>query len=150
MSKEHGIGNWSLDDFSNAVRQGINPQGQHYFPAFPYVAYSKMTDQDLIDLWAFWQTLPINELPSQAHEIPWPFSMRQTLGLWKRLFSERDYRFAENTRGAYLVEALGHCGEVKSPPLPPLILGGPKMISSIIWKQALHQNTMWSEGIWRR
>ena len=111
MSKEHGIGNWSLDDFSNAVRQGINPQGQHYFPAFPYVAYSKMTDQDLIDLWAFWQTLPINELPSQAHEIPWPFSMRQTLGLWKRLFSERDYRFAENTRGAYLVEALGHCGE---------------------------------------
>ena len=53
-----GIGNWTLEQFAHALRDGISPAGQHYFPALPYNAYNKMTGQDLADLWAYLQSLP--------------------------------------------------------------------------------------------
>ena len=85
MSKSHGIGDWTLEQFSAAVREGVSPEGDHYFPVFPYTAYSKMTDQDLVDLWAFWQTLPKVEKENKAHELIWPLSMRRNMGIWKLL-----------------------------------------------------------------
>ena len=50
--KEHGIGSWTVDDFSRAVRLGVSPDDEPYYPAFPYPFYSKLSDQDIADLWA--------------------------------------------------------------------------------------------------
>lgn len=52
-SREYGIGGWQFDDFYKAIKFGQSPEGRHYFPAFPYVAYSKIRDQDIADLWLF-------------------------------------------------------------------------------------------------
>ncbi|MCH2093819.1 MAG: cytochrome c [Rhodobacteraceae bacterium] len=115
----HGIGGWSLNDFGTAVMRGVSPEGHHYYPAFPYAAYAKMTQQDLVDLWSYVQTLPASDTPSQPHEIGFPFSVRRSVGGWKLLFSketwEMDAPTPELERGRYLVEALAHCGECHTP-----------------------------------
>ena len=58
MSQNFGVGRWDFTDFETAIRRGISPMGEHYFPAFPYTAYQHMTLQDVSDLWMFWQGLP--------------------------------------------------------------------------------------------
>ena len=115
MSKIHGIGSWTQSQFVTAVRSGLSPEGQHYFPAFPYSSYAKMTDQDVVDLWSFWQTLPEAENGSTPHEIMWPLSIRRNVGIWKALFQDQNWVADDGTRGTYLVEALGHCAECHTP-----------------------------------
>lgn len=115
-----GIGGWSLAEFATALRNGVSPQGQHYYPAFPYPSYTHMTDQDIADLWAFMQTLPASAAPSQPHELSFPFSIRRTVAVWKwmNLSSEFHMRDADSEvleRGRYLVEALSHCAECHTP-----------------------------------
>lgn len=115
-----GIGGWDLPAFARAVTRGVSPDGQHYYPAFPYTAYVHMTDTDVADLFAYMQTLPVSGTPSKAHEIGFPFTIRRGLGLWKRLYVDEDYVMAgdlsdEVARGRYLVEALGHCSECHTP-----------------------------------
>ena len=119
----HGIGGWSKTDLANAMLYGTSPTGQHYYPAFPYGSYVRMKLrgdglQDLANLHAFMQTLPASETPSQPHEVGFPFNIRRGLGLWKRVFLD-DYWVASMPlesaplqRGRYLVEALGHCGDL--------------------------------------
>lgn len=121
-----GIGGWSLEQFAAALRDGISPEGQHYFPALPWNAYNKMTGQDLADLWAYMQTLPPSAEPSRPHAVGFPFNIRRALGGWKLLFQNRGWQMAEVPtpeleRGRYLVEALGHCAECHT---PRNILGG--------------------------
>jgi mono/diheme cytochrome c family protein len=116
-----GIGSWSLEDFANAVTQGVNPDGQHYYPAFPYTAYTKMADQDLVDLWAYMQTLPASDVASKPHDVGFPFNIRRSVGGWKFLFMSDDYVMdvaPELERGRYLVEALAHCAECHTPRNP--------------------------------
>ena len=115
MSVAHGIGNWTLDHFATAVRNGVSPQGEHYFPAFPYTSYAKIADQDIVDLWTFWQTLPAVEVADKAHDISFPYSIRRNLGVWKLFYADATYVSQEGTRGAYLVEALGHCAQCHTP-----------------------------------
>ena len=115
MSHTHGIGAWRLDQFAAALRDGVSPEGEHYFPAFPYTDYEKMTDQDIVDLWTFWQTLPAVETENNEHDISFPFSIRRNLGIWKVLYTDVRYVSQEGTRGAYLVEALGHCAQCHTP-----------------------------------
>ncbi|MDD7971255.1 c-type cytochrome [Roseinatronobacter alkalisoli] len=116
----HGIGEWSQDDFMNAVMAGVSPEGQHYYPAFPYTAYIKADPQDIADLYAFMMTLPADATPSQRHDLAFPFSIRRSLGLWKALYLDDgwtvtgDLNEAE-TRGRYLSEALAHCAECHTP-----------------------------------
>lgn len=117
---DHGIGGWSLRDFANAVTRGISPEGSHYFPAFPYTAYNKMTLADLADLKAFLDTLTASSVPSKPHEVAFPFNIRRALGGWKLLFENRDWMItgqltAAQTRGRYIAEALAHCGECHTP-----------------------------------
>ncbi|MBV2361129.1 cytochrome c [Thalassococcus sp. CAU 1522] len=117
---DHGIGGWDLTDFANAVMRGVSPDGQHYFPAFPYTAYEKMTPGDLADLWAFLRSLPPSSEPSQPHEVGFPFNIRRAVGGWKLLYRDPDWVLEtapgpEAERGRYLVEALGHCGECHTP-----------------------------------
>lgn len=116
----HGIGGWSLTDFTNAVTRGISPLGQHYFPVFPYGSYRHADLQDVTDLKAFLDTLPAMAAPNQPHEVGFPFNIRRNLGIWKRLFVHEDWVVTDNltpaeTRGRYLVEALGHCAECHTP-----------------------------------
>lgn len=115
-----GLGNWTLSDFASAVTRGVSPDGQHYYPAFPYTAYAHMEPQDVADLWAYIQTLPASSEPSKPHDVGFPFNIRRSLGVWKLLFASdqwvmQDPPNAAAMRGRYLVEALGHCGECHTP-----------------------------------
>ncbi len=117
---QFGIGGWSLEQFANAVQQGVSPEGQHYYPAFPYTAYSKMAPQDVVDLKAFIDMLPASPTENRAHNIGFPFNIRRSLGGWKFLFANTEWVVADASsseleRGRYLVEALGHCGECHTP-----------------------------------
>ncbi|SFM14978.1 cytochrome c [Shimia aestuarii] len=115
----HGIGDWSALDLANAIKHGTSPDGQHYYPAFPYSSYSRATLQDITDLHAYMMTLPADATPSQPHDIGFPFNIRLSLGGWKFLFLNDDWiteaATPELERGRYLVEALGHCGECHTP-----------------------------------
>ncbi|OAN81160.1 diacylglycerol kinase [Jannaschia sp. EhC01] len=116
----HGIGDWTLPQFLTALQNGISPEGQHYYPAFPYTAYRLADRQDLADLFAFMQTLPASDTPSQPHDVGFPFSIRRAVGLWNLLNLRDDYTISadlsdEAERGRYLAEALSHCGECHTP-----------------------------------
>ena len=124
----HGIGSWTLENFASALLNGTSPDGKHYFPAFPYTTYGRMTDQDVADLWAFMQTVPAEGTPSEPHEVSFPFNIRASLGGWKLLFFKPEWVAEAPTpeleRGRYLVEALGHCAECHT---PRNALGGPDL-----------------------
>lgn len=123
---EHGIGGWTLAQFASAVQRGVSPEGQHYYPAFPYSAYAKASLQDIADVQAYMATLPPSPIPSQPHEVGFPFNIRASLGGWKLLFAGKGWVVdgdlsAAEARGRYIVEALAHCGECHTPRNP---LGG--------------------------
>nr|WP_127104637.1 cytochrome c [Pararhodobacter zhoushanensis] len=120
MDPQQGIGTWTLTEFATALTEGVSPEGEHYYPAFPYTTYTHATPGDVADLWAFWQTLPADPTPSRAHDVSFPFSMRRAVGMWKLLNFNTDFVRPVPTdpvesRGHYLVEALGHCGECHTP-----------------------------------
>jgi mono/diheme cytochrome c family protein len=116
-----GIGRWTAAQFLRAMRGGVSPAGRHYYPAFPYTSYQRMTPADIRDLFGFLQRLPAVEGRVRDHELPFPFNIRQGLGLWKlafldgRMFEPDPTRSAVWNRGAYLVEGPGHCAECHSP-----------------------------------
>lgn len=117
---DHGIGGWSLLDLANALTRGVSPEGMHYYPALPYASYAKMQLQDVADLHAFLQTLPSDPTPSLPHEVGFPFSLRQTIGVWKLLYLKGDWAVPGSLtptaeRGRYISEALAHCGECHTP-----------------------------------
>jgi mono/diheme cytochrome c family protein len=124
-----GLGRWSEADFVRAVRLGLRPDGAHYFPAFPYPSFTRITDADLRDLWAFLRTLPPSARANQDHDLRFPFGWRFLVTFWKWLFFSPGPFAADPARppllqrGAYLVEALGHCGECHT---ARNFLGGPK------------------------
>ena len=115
MSKEYGIGEWSLEDFYRAIKLGQSPEGKHYYPVFPYTSYSRMSGQDIVDLWNFWQTLPISTKPSKEHKLFLPFNMRSNIGVWKSLFMKDEFVGDKQNPATYLVEALAHCAECHTP-----------------------------------
>ena len=124
-----GLGRWSESDFVRALRLGLRPDGAHYFPAFPYPSFTRMTDADLRDLWVYLRTLPPSARRNQAHDLRFPFGWRFLVVAWKWLFFSPGAFAADPARpprierGAYLVQALGHCGECHT---ARNFLGGPK------------------------
>jgi mono/diheme cytochrome c family protein len=124
-----GIGRWTEADFMRAMRHGERPDGANYFPAFPYPSFTRIADADLRDLWAYLRTLPPSDRANQAHELRFPFGWRFLVTAWKWLFFtpgafEVDPKLSQAlNRGAYLVQALGHCGECHT---PRNFFGGPK------------------------
>lgn len=109
-----GIGRWSEADFIRAMRDGRRPDGANYFPAFPYTSFTRISDADLKDLWAYLRTLPPSGTASRPHDLRFPFGYRILLWPWKWLFF-RAGPMDPGNRGAYLAEALGHCGECHTP-----------------------------------
>jgi mono/diheme cytochrome c family protein len=118
---EHGLGRWSEADFIRAMRDGERPDGANLFPVFPYTSFTKISDRDLKDLWAYLRTVPAAATANKPHEVGFPFGFRPGLTVWKWLNFTRGAfrgdagRSAEVNRGAYLVEALTHCGECHTP-----------------------------------
>lgn len=118
---EDGIGRWTAAQFVTAMRDGTSPAGQHLYPAFPYTSYARMTTGDLLDLFAYLKTLPAVKGKARDHDLPFPFNIRRTLGVWKLLylnarpFTPDASRDAQWNRGFYLVNGPGHCAECHSP-----------------------------------
>jgi mono/diheme cytochrome c family protein len=123
-----GIGRWNEGDFARALRAGLRPDGAHYFPAFPYPSFTRVTDADVRDLWAYLRSLPPSERTNREHDLRFPFGWRFLVAGWKWLFFSpgpfvpAPGRAADVNRGDYLVNALGHCGECHT---PRNFLGGP-------------------------
>jgi len=116
-----GIGGWSDEDFIQAMTQGISPQGSHYYPAFPYTSYTKMTRQDLLDLKAYLDTVAPSDNSVPDHDLPFPFNMRFLMAGWKMMFfNEGTFqpdpdKSSRWNRGAYIVNGPSHCGECHTP-----------------------------------
>jgi mono/diheme cytochrome c family protein len=119
---EQGIGKYGFTDFVRLMRLGVTPSGKRLYPAMPYTAYAKVTDEDLQDLFAW---LKQNVAPSgrvnRKGDISWPLTMRWPLALWNLAFHKAKpfqadpARDAEWNRGAYLVQGLTHCGTCHTP-----------------------------------
>ncbi len=115
---ETGIGRWSEADFSRALREGVNRDGQHLYPAFPYDHFTKTTDEDVRALYAFIMTRePVSaQTPASTVIIPRPL-----IAIWKAIyfapgvFRPDPSRDARWNRGKYLTEGLGHCGACHTP-----------------------------------
>jgi mono/diheme cytochrome c family protein len=127
--RNDGIGRWNEADFLSALWKGTSPDGRHYYPAFPYTSYQRITPDDARDLFAYLQTLPAVAGKAPAHQVPFPFNWRRLVGAWKFLFLDGQpfrpdpSKSAQWNRGAYLVNGPGHCAECHS---PRNILGGIK------------------------
>ncbi|MCB8836193.1 cytochrome c [Aurantimonas sp. VKM B-3413] len=118
-----GIGGWTLADFANALQRGVDDEGRHLYPAFPYTSYVKLKPGDVADLWAFLKTLPKIEGQAPQNDLPFPFNIRRGIGLWKLVFMDgsgpvidlpADAPKAAHD-GQYLVEGPGHCGQCHTP-----------------------------------
>jgi mono/diheme cytochrome c family protein len=119
--KETGIGNYSDQDFLNAVQRGIRPDGTRLYPAMPFPSYTRMTDADALAIKAYLFSLPAVRAQNLPSTFGFPYNQRWLMGLWSVFFNENS-RFrpvstqsAEWNRGAYLAEALAHCGECHTP-----------------------------------
>jgi mono/diheme cytochrome c family protein len=119
--KDTGIGSWSDADFLQAVHKGIAADGTRLYPAFPYAAYTMMTDQDALAIKAYLFSLPPIHAKAPDAQLKFPYNQRWLMIFWS-LFFNPDERFQPNTaqsaewnRGAYLAEAMGHCGDCHTP-----------------------------------
>lgn len=116
-----GIGQWTEADFVNAMKRGVDRDGRHLYPAFPYPAYARLRTEDVRDLFAYLRTLPASASQPPGHRLHFPYSIRPAVGVWKLLafrpetFSPDPARDAAWNRGAYLVEAAAHCAECHTP-----------------------------------
>jgi mono/diheme cytochrome c family protein len=116
-----GIGRWTDAQFLRALREGIRPDGAHYFPVFPYTSFTRITDTDALAIKAYLFSLPAVRQQNRPHDVAFPFSWRFLQTGWKLLFftpgpfRPAPDRSAAYNRGAYLVTALAHCGECHTP-----------------------------------
>ena len=122
-----GIGAWSEGEFARALHEGIAADGRHLYPAFPYTAYTKVTDQDIQAIYAYLRSLaPVRYTPP-PNELRFPFNSRSLLAGWNLLYLQPGRyvtdpaKSAEWNRGAYLVQGLAHCGACHT---PRSLLGG--------------------------
>ena len=119
--RDTGIGAWSEGEFLRAVHQGVRPDGTHLYPAFPYAAYTYLTDADVLAIRAYLMSLPAVKNAAPAAALSFPFNQRWLMGIWAQLynpderFQVRSGRSPQWNRGAYLAEALAHCGDCHTP-----------------------------------
>lgn len=118
---ETGIGTWTDGDFLRAVHKGIAKDGERLYPAFPYDSYTLIADDDVGAIKAYLFSLPVVHATAPANSLRFPFNQRWLMAIWAAFYSP-DHRFrphedrnADWNRGAYLAEALTHCGECHTP-----------------------------------
>ena len=119
--KETGIDNYTDQDFLNVVQRGVRPDGAHLYPAMPVTSYTYMTDADALAIKAYLFSLPAVRSQNPANTLSFPYNQRWLMGFWSAFFNENE-RFRPNpaqspewNRGAYIAEALAHCGECHTP-----------------------------------
>lgn len=126
---ETGIGQWSLDAFERAMREGIARDGHFLYPAFPYVHYRKMSDADIADAYAFLMSVDPIKYTAPPNHMVFPMNFRPLVSFWNLLFLHGDpleplpNQSVQWNRGRYLVEGAGHCSSCHSPLNP---IGGEK------------------------
>jgi nicotinate dehydrogenase subunit B len=118
---ETGLGRWSFSAFQRAMREGVSRDGHYLYPAFPYTAFAKTSDDDLQALYAYFMSLPAVRAETPKSELKFPFSVRPLMAGWNALFHDPTpmqpvvTQSAQWNRGAYLVNGLGHCGACHTP-----------------------------------
>jgi nicotinate dehydrogenase subunit B len=116
-----GLGHWSFSAFQRAMREGVSRDGHHLYPAFPYTAFAKTSDDDLQALYAYFMSLPAVRAQAPSAQLKFPFGLRPLMAGWNALFHDPTpyqpvaAQGAEWNRGAYLVNGLGHCGACHTP-----------------------------------
>src|SRR5438270_837341 len=109
---ETGIGRWPEAAFRRAMRSGVDRDGRHLYPTFPYDHFTNVSDEDDAALYAYLMTRPPLHAPERANELPFPLDQRVVIAGWKLLFLRHgtyqpdDRKTAEWNRGGYLVEGL--------------------------------------------
>lgn len=118
---ETGIGRWSEAAFRRAMHEGLDREGRHLYPAFPYDHFTRVSDEDIGAIYAYLMTQKPVRYTAPTNELGFPFNIRLLLAGWKFLFFEEG-RFAADgkrdatwNRGAYIAEGLGHCGSCHTP-----------------------------------
>jgi mono/diheme cytochrome c family protein len=118
---ETGIGSWSEEAFRRAMHEGVARDGTHLFPAFPYDHFTKLTDEDVSALYAYFMTREPVRASAPDNTVPFPLNIRALQAGWKLLFfrsgryESRADRGLEWNRGAYLAEGISHCGACHTP-----------------------------------
>ncbi|MGZ5140710.1 MAG: c-type cytochrome [Burkholderiales bacterium] len=118
---ETGIGRWTFPAFSRAMREGVDRDGRHLYPAFPYDHFTNVSDDDLQALYAFFMTREPVRAETPQNDLMFPLNLRMLIAGWKLLYLERTgfrpdpAQSADWNRGAYLVRGLGHCGACHTP-----------------------------------
>ncbi len=121
--KETGIGNWTDEQFVTAMREGISPNGEYYFPVFPYVHFNKISKKDILDMRMYLNRIPAIKQVNKMPDMPFPFRLRQLQFFWRELFFHPHKGEWQSTpsktpawnRGQYIVEGPGHCGMCHTP-----------------------------------
>jgi mono/diheme cytochrome c family protein len=119
--RQTGIGTWSDADFLRAIHKGVAKDGSRLYPAFPYESYTAITDADALAIKAYLFSLAPVHAPAPANQMGFPFNQRWLMTFWSlfynpdRRFEPRPERSAQWNRGAYLTEALAHCGDCHTP-----------------------------------
>ncbi len=119
--EETGIGAWTFRQFARSLRLGVGDEGEHLYPVFPYTSFSKISDEDLEALYAYFQTVPAVRRAPARNDLRFPYDQRWLLAGWKALFFRKGPYQADSdkseewNRGAYLVEALAHCAACHTP-----------------------------------
>lgn len=119
---ETGIGRYSVNDFVRVMREGVAKDGHRLYPAMPYTSYTKVSQEDLVALYAYFMqgVKPVRN-PNHPTKLSWPLNMRSLMAVWNSLyFKKGEYvadpdKSASWNRGAYLVQGFGHCGECHTP-----------------------------------
>lgn len=114
---ETGLGEWSFEDFWQALHAGKGRHGELLYPAFSYTSYTKVSHDDALAIYAWLQSLAPVHQPNRTPSLAFPYSLRNSLKVWRALyFHEGEFKSdpaqsAQWNRGAYLVQGLGHCNE---------------------------------------
>ena len=121
---ETGIGDWTDEDFIRAMHEGISKDGTHLYPAFPYPSYTYLTNEDVLAIKTYIFSLPAEKSTPPENELEFPYNQRGLMSVWSRMYNPNERfqpvadRGATWNRGAYLAEALGHCGDCHTPRTP--------------------------------
>ena len=103
------------------MQSGVNRDGQHLYPTFPYDHFTHVSDDDDRALYAYLMTRQPVRAPARDNDLAFPFNQRIAVAGWKLLFLRHgtyqpdSTKSAEWNRGAYLVEGLAHCGACHTP-----------------------------------
>lgn len=122
--KDTGIGDWSLDAFTRAMRHGVSRDGHLLYPAFPYPHFAQMSDADIAALYAWLMSRASVSAQTPHNALMFPLGFRPLMAVWNQLYlpsasaasaTSTDAHASEVARGRYLVESLGHCGACHTP-----------------------------------